>query len=65
MSYDQVAHLVKTGGTVFFFSFFLLVLVYVFWPKNKVKFKAASEMPINDETLIPDEKQIQNMETKS
>lgn len=65
MSYDQVAHLVKTGGTVFFFSFFLLVLVYVFWPKNKAKFKAASEMPINDETLIPDEKQIQNMETKS
>ena len=65
MSYDQIAHLVKTGGTVFFFSFFLLVLVYVFWPKNKAKFKQASAMPISDETLIPDEKQIQNMETKS
>ena len=65
MSYEQVSHIVKMGGTVFFFSCFLLVLLYVFWPKNKAKFKRAGAMPIQDETLIPDEKQIQNMEAKS
>ncbi len=63
MSYDQVAHIVKLGGTVFFFSFFILVLIYVFWPKNKEKFKQAAGIPIHDESLVPDEKQTQTMET--
>ncbi|MBL4870805.1 MAG: cbb3-type cytochrome c oxidase subunit 3 [Robiginitomaculum sp.] len=66
MSYDQIAHIVKLGGTVFFFTFFLLVLVYVFWPKNKAKFKQAASMPIADESLIPDTQtqKTQSMEAK-
>ncbi len=64
MSYDLVAHIVKLGGTVFFFSFFVLVLGYVFWPKNKAKFKQAAAMPIHDETLIPDGKPSQTVEAK-
>lgn len=51
MNYDQIAHVVKLGGTVFFTGFFLLVLVYVFWPKNKDKFNKAAAMPLDDTPL--------------
>ena len=54
MDYGTVAHWVKLGGTVFFFAFFMAVLLYVFWPGNRQKFKTASQRPISDESLISD-----------
>ncbi|NNC36168.1 MAG: cbb3-type cytochrome c oxidase subunit 3 [Acidimicrobiales bacterium] len=56
MEYGTIAHWVKIGGTVFFFAFFMAVLLYVFWPGNREKFKKASERPISDESLISDNK---------
>lgn len=49
--YDWMAHWVKMGGTVFFFSCFMIVLIYVFWPKNKAKFERAAHQALGDESL--------------
>ena len=51
MGYDQIAHLIKIGGTVFFFLAFMVVLLYVFLPSNKKKFNQAAFLPLEDETI--------------
>jgi cytochrome c oxidase cbb3-type subunit 4 len=51
MKYDQIAHLIKMGGTVFFFLAFMLVLLYVFMPSNKKKFDQAAYLPLEDEDI--------------
>ncbi|MEE9273225.1 MAG: cbb3-type cytochrome c oxidase subunit 3 [Robiginitomaculum sp.] len=42
MAYEQISHLVKIGGTVFFFLFLAAVAVYVFWRKNQTSFLGAA-----------------------
>jgi len=34
MEYAEIAHLVKIGGTIFFFLFFAAIIVFVFWRQN-------------------------------
>jgi cytochrome c oxidase cbb3-type subunit 4 len=55
MSYDSVAHFVKLGGTVAFFTLFLGVLLYTFWPGNQERFKRAAHRPLEDESPIAEE----------
>ena len=42
MEYAEVAHLVKIGGTVFFFLFFAAIIVFVFWRPNAKTLLGAS-----------------------
>ena len=53
MSYDQIAHVIKIGGTVVFTAVFVGAIIYALWPKNKTKFDRAARMPLQD-TDAPD-----------
>ena len=53
MSYDQIAHVIKIGGTVVFTAVFVGAIIYALWPKNKPKFDRAARMPLQD-TDAPD-----------
>jgi len=48
MSYDTLAHVIKLGGTVAFFSIFILAIIYALWPKNKARFDRAASLPLRD-----------------
>lgn len=48
MSYDTIAHVIKMGGTVAFFSLFLIAIIYALWPKNRDKFDQAARLPLTD-----------------
>lgn len=47
MSYDTLAHIIKMGGTVTFFSLFLVAIIYALWPKNRAKFDRAARQPLD------------------
>ncbi len=55
MTYEQVAHFAKFGGTIFFFVFFVAVLVMVFLPGAKRKAEEAANVPLQDDYPIVDE----------
>jgi cytochrome c oxidase cbb3-type subunit 4 len=46
MGYDQIAHVVKIGGTVAFTSVFVCAIFYALWPKNKARFDHAANIPL-------------------
>lgn len=46
MGYDQIAHVVKMGGTVAFTTVFVAAIFYALWPKNKARFDRASNIPL-------------------
>lgn len=46
MGYDQIAHLVKIGGTVAFTAVFVGAILYALWPKNKDRFDRAASIPL-------------------
>ncbi|WP_245421916.1 cbb3-type cytochrome c oxidase subunit 3 [Alsobacter soli] len=46
MSYETLAHIAQTWGTVGFVVMFALVLVYALNPKNRTQFDAAAKMPL-------------------
>lgn len=46
MGYDQIAHVVKIGGTVAFTAVFVGAILYALWPKNKDRFDHASHIPL-------------------
>jgi len=47
MSYDTLAHVIKMGGTITFFSLFLVAIIYAIWPKNRAKFDKAARQPLD------------------
>lgn len=47
MSYETLAHVVKVGGTVFFAGFFLVVVIYTLWPRNRKGFDEAAQLPLS------------------
>lgn len=49
MSYDQIAHIIKIGGTVAFTAVFVGAVLYALWPKNKARFDRAAQMPLQDD----------------
>ncbi|PSC06866.1 hypothetical protein SLNSH_00310 [Alsobacter soli] len=46
VSYETLAHIAQTWGTVGFVVMFALVLVYALNPKNRTQFDAAAKMPL-------------------
>ncbi|WP_298917419.1 cbb3-type cytochrome c oxidase subunit 3 [uncultured Algimonas sp.] len=46
MSYDQIAHIIKVGGTVAFTAVFIGAIFYALWPKNKARFDRAAHLPL-------------------
>lgn len=48
INYDTIAHFIKLGGTVAFFVFFVGVIAYALWPKNKSRFQKAASIPLSD-----------------
>lgn len=48
MSYDQIAHVIKMGGTVAFTAVFTLSILYALWPGNRARFERAAHMPLDD-----------------
>lgn len=47
MSYDQIAHFIKIGGTVAFTSIFVIAIVYALWPGNRARFERAAKLPLD------------------
>lgn len=54
MTYEQVAYFAKHGGTIFFFVFFVLVLIYIFLPGSKKRAVEAADIVFDDEHPIID-----------
>lgn len=50
ISYDNIAHIIKLGGTLAFFLFFVGVIAYALWPKNKTRFENASKIPLSGDS---------------
>ncbi len=48
MTYETLAYIIKMGGTVAFFSVFLLAMIYALWPSNRQKFRRAAAQPLHD-----------------
>lgn len=53
MSYDQIAHIIKMGGTVAFTAVFTLSILYALWPGNRERFDRAARLPL-DQTDKPE-----------
>lgn len=49
MNYETAASFAQTWGLVYFVAIFLLVLVYSLWPRNKDKFRDASQIPFKED----------------
>lgn len=59
MSYDQIAHIIKIGGTVAFTGVFVLAILYALWPKNRERFVRAAHLPLqSDDTPDLDSREI-------
>ena len=46
MTYETIARISQVSTLLFFMAFFVAVLVYVFWPGNKLKFDSAARQPL-------------------
>ncbi len=57
MSYEQLAYFARNGGTLFFFTFFVLVLIYIFLPGSKKRAVEAADIVFDDDHPIIDAKQ--------
>ena len=49
MTYETVSKFVQQGGTIYFVTLFVGVLIYAFWPKNKATFDKAARAPLDAE----------------
>ena len=49
MEYHDIAHFVRTWGTVYFALLFVGVLAYALWPRNRDKFERAARMPLEED----------------
>jgi len=48
MTYAEMAHVAETWGLLYLVGLFAVVLVYVFWPRNREKFRSAAQIPLRD-----------------
>ncbi|MBC6404881.1 MAG: cbb3-type cytochrome c oxidase subunit 3 [Rhodospirillales bacterium] len=49
MTYEQLSSIAPTVGLIFFMVFFVSVIAYTFWPRNRDKFRRAAKMPLDEE----------------
>ncbi len=50
MTYQEATVLSQTVALILFVALFVAVIVYVYWPGNKTKFKDAAELPLGDDS---------------
>jgi cytochrome c oxidase cbb3-type subunit 4 len=48
-TYIWLAEFAQRAGTLYFFLFFVAVLAYTFWPKNRATFDEAARMPLRED----------------
>jgi len=48
-TYEWLAEFAQRAGTLYFFLFFLAVLAYAFWPRNRARFDAAARTPLRED----------------
>ncbi len=49
MTYQDVAHFAQTWGLVLLVSLFVAVLGFVFWPRNRERFREAAQLPFDED----------------
>lgn len=48
-TYEQIAAFSQQGGLIYFFLFFMAVVAYAVWPRNKAKFDDAARIPFRED----------------
>jgi cytochrome c oxidase cbb3-type subunit 4 len=46
MTYEQVASVTQIAALLLFVALFIGVLIYAFWPGNKMRFEQAARVPL-------------------
>ncbi|WP_084396678.1 cbb3-type cytochrome c oxidase subunit 3 [Henriciella aquimarina] len=46
--YEHLSRFAQTGGLIYFFAIFAVVLVYALWPRNQKRFDEAAQLPLQD-----------------
>lgn len=49
MTHDAVLLFSKTWGTVYLFVFFVVAVIWAFWPGHRDTYQDAAEWPLSDE----------------
>ena len=52
MTYDTVATVSQVTTLLLFMALFLIVIVYVFWPANRAKFKKAARTALEPDKNV-------------
>ena len=58
MTYEQVAWITQIAALLFFIALFVGVLIYAFWPGNKKSFEEAASLPLEQDPVAEDEKDV-------
>ena len=48
-TYEMLAYLAQSAGTIYFLLLFLAMLVYALWPANQKRFDDASRIPLRED----------------
>lgn len=49
MSFESFSHLAGTWGLLALLIMFIIAITYAFWPSNQEKFRAAANLPLDDQ----------------
>lgn len=49
MSFEGFSYLAGTWGLLALLIMFIIAITYAFWPTNKEKFRAAANLPLDDQ----------------
>ncbi|MBI4725126.1 MAG: cbb3-type cytochrome c oxidase subunit 3 [Rhodomicrobium sp.] len=53
MTYETVRSISAMAGLILFFTLFIGVLIFAFWPGNQKRFDEASRIPLQSDDLNP------------
>jgi len=51
MTHDTILVFSKTWGAIYLLAFFLIALVWTYWPSRKKTYDAAAQSPLGDEDI--------------
>ncbi|MFO1186637.1 MAG: cbb3-type cytochrome c oxidase subunit 3 [Alphaproteobacteria bacterium] len=49
MTYKDISQFAQGWGLIYFVILFAVVLLYTFWPRNKVTFDRAARLPLEED----------------
>ncbi len=49
LNFETLSYFAQTGGLLYLFVMFAVVLAYALWPRNKAKFDKAARMPLEED----------------